>query len=63
MVDVREKCTGCIHHATCKYCAVYENSIKDLTEDYADESPVVVAVTCKHFSSISVSPRVTAFAN
>lgn len=54
MVDVREKCTGCIHHATCKYCTAYENSIKDLTEDFTDKSPVVVTVSCKHFSTISV---------
>lgn len=57
MVDVKEKCTECIHHATCKYCEFYEKYCKKITDyihDLEDQSDQIcnVKITCRHYTEI-----------
>ena len=61
MIDFKEKCTACSHHAICKYSDVYNSNydkiskyINDLDEQFGDVC--VVDVACKYFDSLH-TPR------
>ena len=52
MVDVNEKCTGCVHHVTCKYAHEYEEQCSRLQQSYDEDTPIVMDISCKYFSAI-----------
>ena len=63
MVDFKEKCTGCAHHAMCKYSDLYNKQYKhiadyihDLEEDQSDQV-CNVEITCKYYMAIKPAVR------
>ena len=62
MIFIKEKCTGCIHHATCKYSELYNkycDRISDYINDLEDQSDEIcnIDITCKYYSKIVPNAR------
>lgn len=52
MVDIKDKCNQCEHHATCKYCQQYEKKSTEIQERYKESIPLNILVSCRHFLRI-----------
>lgn len=53
MIELKEKCTECSHHATCKYSEIYNDNY-DKISNYVESDEqfgdiCTIEVTCKYF--------------
>ena len=64
MIDVKEKCTTCDHHTTCKYSGDYiefsdriSNLSNKLDGEIIAEGVAQIEIKCKYFRPITSTPR------
>lgn len=67
MINIKNKCTECEHHATCKYSEDYIKFGNRLSDDVNDlmafeyeviaEGITQLELTCKYFKPIASTPR------
>lgn len=60
-IDVKEKCSQCIHHATCKFSGEYEKfneTLKDELHKWGSEFEFIptLEVSCRYFLKIQTRP-------
>lgn len=60
MIDLKEKCTDCIHQPTCKYCDFYKSYFEDISEcvkKFEHDKLVTVEITCEYYTKIVPNAR------
>lgn len=55
MIQLCEKCSGCMHHTVCKYSSTYIQKYEEIEKYYNDnivhnsDNVLLIDVSCRHF--------------